>query len=792
MKLSSVLWVLALPLLPACGGGGGGGSSPAQLGDLQYAVDAAFYLVGVSVDPVQPTITGTPTGWSVSPALPAGLTIDAADGTLHGTPTAPAAIADYVVTASNDSSQDQFTLRIGVERPAQLALLANSGDHTVSLYTVDAATGALSLQSLAHADAGTTFPADLVAHPSGLVALMLSRGAPGGPSGSLSVLSLAPSTGQLSVSESIATGGGAERMALSASGDTLYVTSGDTNSVVIYDVDFDLDTFTATVTQASSQPTGAEPGDIVLDPLGEYAYVANRGDATISVFSIDPDTGLLSDSGTPTDLVDGVPSDLAVDPQGRFVYATLESFNLLTMLSIDRGTGALAVEASRATEGQPSSVAIHPTGTLAYVANEGSGRLTAYRLRPGESTFDAAFGAFNAGALPAEVTFDPSGLYAYVVNAGSHDLTTYQVDLSSGAPTGARVIRGRNGPAALAFVQGDEPLQKSPRFLYALNHGDESISSFSVDPADGSLTEIGPPVLTGSNPVDLAADPFGRFLFVANRGTTPDPDTVRAYEIDPSTGALGAETDSTVLQQPTAIAPDPAGEFVYVTFQGADSFVAYALNGDTGVLTLVGGALLGAEDAVAASVEPTGQFLHIATTSHLVTFEIDQGMVVDGPFLTSISSGGASSLAYPPAANRVYTTLNLLDLLSSFRIHPSTGQLSAPTAKAVGNAPTSLAFHPGGGFAYAAINDPPGTGGVAAFSVNSSTGGLTALGQLDIGTNPRSALVSADGRFLYAANEGSDDLARFAIDPSSGTLTLLGASLLGDEPIDLVEVSFLE
>ncbi len=57
---------------------------------------------------------GTPLSYSVSPALPAGLSLDTATGVISGTPTAITAAANYTVTAVNEISSADFTIAITV------------------------------------------------------------------------------------------------------------------------------------------------------------------------------------------------------------------------------------------------------------------------------------------------------------------------------------------------------------------------------------------------------------------------------------------------------------------------------------------------------------------------------------------------------------------------------------------------------------------------------------------------------------------------------------------------------
>ena len=57
---------------------------------------------------------GTITGWSVSPSLPQGLSLDLSTGAISGTPTAVTSTAIYTITASNTGGSDTATVTITV------------------------------------------------------------------------------------------------------------------------------------------------------------------------------------------------------------------------------------------------------------------------------------------------------------------------------------------------------------------------------------------------------------------------------------------------------------------------------------------------------------------------------------------------------------------------------------------------------------------------------------------------------------------------------------------------------
>ncbi|MGC2301569.1 MAG: putative Ig domain-containing protein, partial [Acidobacteriaceae bacterium] len=89
---------------------------------VSYAPATGVYLKGVAIAPDTPVIRGgTVTSWSVSPVLPAGLTLNASTGILSGTPTVVAAAATYTVTASGAGGSTTTTLAITVNDQAPAA-----------------------------------------------------------------------------------------------------------------------------------------------------------------------------------------------------------------------------------------------------------------------------------------------------------------------------------------------------------------------------------------------------------------------------------------------------------------------------------------------------------------------------------------------------------------------------------------------------------------------------------------------------------------------------------------------
>lgn len=112
-------------LSAACLAGCSGSSAPRQSSpsQLSYAQGSIVATVGQAIAADTPTVTGTVTAYSVSPSLPAGLSLDSSSGAISGTPTAAAAQTPYTVTASNTSGSTTVTVAITVNPVAPSSLV---------------------------------------------------------------------------------------------------------------------------------------------------------------------------------------------------------------------------------------------------------------------------------------------------------------------------------------------------------------------------------------------------------------------------------------------------------------------------------------------------------------------------------------------------------------------------------------------------------------------------------------------------------------------------------------------
>ncbi|MCP5513420.1 MAG: putative Ig domain-containing protein [Leptospiraceae bacterium] len=104
---------------------------------LSYTGTPYSFYINSAITSVTPTVTGTPTSYSVSPSLPSGLAINTTSGVLSGTPTATSSTATYTVTATNSGGSTTTTISITVSTGAPYFALTGTPDPATVFNTID-------------------------------------------------------------------------------------------------------------------------------------------------------------------------------------------------------------------------------------------------------------------------------------------------------------------------------------------------------------------------------------------------------------------------------------------------------------------------------------------------------------------------------------------------------------------------------------------------------------------------------------------------------------------------------
>ncbi|HLV87243.1 MAG TPA: beta-propeller fold lactonase family protein [Candidatus Sulfotelmatobacter sp.] len=316
-----------------------------------------------------------------------------------------------------------------------------------------------------------------------------------------------------------------------------------------------------------------------------YLYASIPQSAQIVEYREDPNSGVLTILSTSPITAGPAVQSIVVTPNKQFLYAANSGANNVSRFAID-GAGSLTEMTPRTTVGTaPNLVVMDSAGQFLYVANAGSNDIWVFQIDSSSGNLTQVGSAFQIGISPLNMKLSPSGTVLYVTGAAQLAgqpgyLETLSVNTSATPPLSLiQVTQPGSSPYGLAI----NPAGTS---LYTANFGDNTISEFTIN-SDGTLTQLtGSPIgETYTGPVSLLIDKSGKYLYVANQQSSGN---LAGYAIG-GDGGLTLLTNSPFATgaQPSFIASDPGGGFLFVGNQSSPVVQSFRLDASSGTLTSV-------------------------------------------------------------------------------------------------------------------------------------------------------------------------------------------------------------
>jgi 6-phosphogluconolactonase len=330
---------------------------------------------------------------------------------------------------------------------------------------------------------------------------------------------------------------------------------------------FRFDAASGDLTPAGLAAETANPSFLAVDPNHRFLYAVNEvskyqgaPSGAVSAFAIDPVSGKLT-------LLNEVPSRgtdpcyVSLDKTGKFVLVANYTGGSAAVFPVSKdgrlGESSAFIQlvgssVNHERQAGPHAHWIETTADnrFAVVADLGVDQLHIYRFDAvhgalGEN--DPAFAALDPGAGPRHVAFHPSGKAVYVVNELNSTVTSFSYDARHGALSPLHTVSTL--PANFSGKNDTAEIHVHPngKFLYVSNRGDDSITVFSLDPANGTLATVDRVSTQGKTPRNFEIDPTGTRLFVANQATG----NIVVFRIDAKTGKL--TPTGQVLQVPAPV-----------------------------------------------------------------------------------------------------------------------------------------------------------------------------------------------------------------------------------------------
>ena len=340
--------------------------------------------------------------------LPAGLTLTK-KGILKGTPTSEAGSAFNIrlkaISSTGESVFKQFVIVIDAPITTKSDLyVASYLDNLISMYSLDASTGALSstseysTETLSVNDYKMCISNNkknvyLTAHNQSVI-LVLNRDKKTGLLTFNSTISDGSShLGSIAISKddknvyacdsdrirsydrnntdgvltynsipSVYAGTNLTDLCISSDGKNVYATIAMDNEIIVYNRNIS----TGILTQISSYATNLLPWVVVESIDGKFVYVTNYNSNSISIYARDTLTGLLTLRGIVSTFAH--PTTIVVSPDNKNVYVLFDQELLVSVYSRSEGDGMLTYKTSNSTGSWPgASIVFSPDNKNVYV-----------------------------------------------------------------------------------------------------------------------------------------------------------------------------------------------------------------------------------------------------------------------------------------------------------------------------------------------------------------------------------------------------------------------------------------
>lgn len=752
------LVLAAVALAFACTKSGGGKSAPLSL--IYPTTSPTYDACGVITSNVPTYSGGAPTSWTISPALPSGLTLDPVSGVISGTPDALSGATVYTVTGTNSKGFATVDLTIEVQAVAPAGLdypdlPPELGQGVRSKFAPNLSSGN-----------GSNFTVTNGGLPQGVTLDPAT--------GELDGVPVALESVQFEVTTVDCLG-----QATSHTFNVDVVPPYARGLIVADSGSGTLNNFWRRQTGGDLIPngwqySGSGVSHVRVHPWGTFTFVA-RG-ATVAVHPISLASDELGASTTARG-VGGNIAALACTPDGRFLYATTSSARLYGW-SINADSGVLTPLATAylATGADPRELALSPDGSTLYVAERGAGTIASYSVDPVDGSLaELADTVASAGVTALSVS--PNGDWLYAASATTGTLNGYSIDANTG------VLSALSWSPFTLQNSGSVSLSCTPNssFLYVGSSSFPELEMYSLDVNDGEPTALAPATFTGlDNVAHLAVEPRGTQLYVAlaDGQLTVLDIAVNGQLSYASVGVhlLGhALADFDFLRGHVPFRQHT--EHVYATSIADDGVYEYEYDSNTGTLTDLPFTpyATGGTDPQTVSVHPFAEWVLVThgNTSGAPAISVHAldslGLLQPGTSVGSLRQNVGLSL--DPSGRRAYLASNNSGSprVVRYDFNATTGLLNPIATTALSGSLWPPSVHPTG--TMMAVPDS-GDDSIELFTINPSTGALTLRTSVSTGgTDPFRCVFDASGRFLLTAHTGSTNVSVHEVNLVAGTLT---------------------
>lgn len=208
---------------------------------------------------------------------------------------------------------------------------------------------------------------------------------------------------------------------------------------------------------------GPHAHQVILDPSQSFLLVPDLGTDKVLIYAFEPSSGQLSPNPVQPffSLAPGAgPRHLDFHPNGNFLYVVNELNSTLTACHWDSSTGKLemintesTVEESHEGMRYPAAVRVHPGGHFVYASTRGENScLSVFRIGE-DGSVERVQIMEQVPFWPRDFNLDPSGRYLISAGERSNHIRLYAIDKDSGLLSESKASLELPAPANILFIQ---------------------------------------------------------------------------------------------------------------------------------------------------------------------------------------------------------------------------------------------------------------------------------------------------------------------------------------------------
>ena len=318
----------------------------------------------------------------------------------------------------------------------------------------------------------------------------------------VSIFTMDEASGALTIAGEETVDGGPSLLAISPDRRTLYAGHREVPEITSHSIDQQ----TGELTQTGSVTPPGTPAFLSTDRTGRFLLSSYYADGRAAVHPLGDDGSL---GGDPTSVVDTAVGAHAMmtDRSNRFAYVphiarqndnvleppkNIEAPNVIYQFRFDQDSGALTANDPAILPQDdmigPRHFTFHPSLDIVYFSNEQGCSVSSYgidgegRLTPLQTVSTLPAGVSERNTC-SQIQFTPDGSLLFAPNRGHNSIAGFSVD-AEGLLTPA-------GHADTEAVPSAFSLDPSGRFVYAAGSATGQLASYGIDAGTGRLTPLG-------------------------------------------------------------------------------------------------------------------------------------------------------------------------------------------------------------------------------------------------------------------------------------------------------------